>query len=437
MAQFIVFDGLFNHIHRKPVVKGARMSAIEDGTFHYRMMFLENRAVMLLIDPNDGTIRDASVGACQYYGYSLSELTAMKISDINTLSKSEVAVEMRRAMEGPKNHFNFRHRLASGEIRDVEVYSNPISLGGQKFLFSVIHDITERTRIEEQYRLLFERTGTGMAVLEPDGTLSLVNRTFTQLAEADDSEIIGRSFLEGVAEMDRAQMQEYHLKRIRGEDVPDTYEFQFNSLKGRQGWALLNLTFFPDSGQTLVSVIDITERKRLETELRYLSNHDPLTGLYNRRALRKQLTEELHRADRYKHALSVFMLDIDYFKPINDTLGHQAGDKILSSLAKMLESSVRITDYASRYGGEEFVVLLPETSLTKATELAERLRIEIAEHSISIGDNKEHNITVSIGVSTYPEHGDSGEDLLNAADSAMYTAKAAGRNCVRMAKDII
>ena len=274
-------------------------------------------------------------------------------------------------------------------------------------------------------------------MLEPDGTLSLVNRTFTQLAEADDSEIIGRSFLEGVAEMDRAQMQEYHLKRIRGEDVPDTYEFQFNSLKGRQGWALLNLTFFPDSGQTLVSVIDITERKRLETELRYLSNHDPLTGLYNRRALRKQLTEELHRADRYKHALSVFMLDIDYFKPINDTLGHQAGDKILSSLAKMLESSVRITDYASRYGGEEFVVLLPETSLTKATELAERLRIEIAEHSISIGDNKEHNITVSIGVSTYPEHGDSGEDLLNAADSAMYTAKAAGRNCVRMAKDII
>lgn len=437
MAQFTVINGLFDNTNRKLVEEGTRMSAIEDGTLHYRLMFLENRAVMLLIDPNDGTIRDASEGACQYYGYSLSELTAMKISDINTLSKSEIAVELRRAKEGLKNHFIFRHRLSSGEIRDVEVYSNPISLGGQEFLFSVIHDITERTRIEEQYRLLFERTGTGMAVLEPDGTLSLVNRTFTQLAESDESEIIGHFFLEGVAEVDRTRMHEYHLKRIRGEDVPDTYEFQFKSLKGRQGWALLNLTFLPDSGQTLVSVIDITEHKRLEDELRYLSNHDPLTNLYNRRALRKQLTEEIQRADRYKHALSVFMLDIDYFKPINDTLGHQAGDEILRSLAKKLESSIRVTDYASRYGGEEFVVLLPETSLTKAAELAERLRIEISDHSISIRDNKEHNITVSIGVSTYPDHGDSWEDLLNAADSAMYTAKAAGRNCVRVAKGII
>ena len=413
------------------------MAAIDKGALHYRSMFSENRAVMLLIDPHDGMIRDASVGACEYYGYSLSALTATNISDINVLRKSEVAVEMRRAREGLRNHFNFRHRLASGAIRDVEVYSNPLSLEGQKFLFSVIHDITERTRIEEQYRLLFERTGTGMAVLEPDGTLSLVNRTFTQLAEGDDSEIIGHSCLDGVAEVDRARLQEYHLKRIRGEDVPDTYEFQFNSLKGREGWALLNLTSLPDSGQTLASVIDITERKRLEAELRFQSNHDPLTGLYNRRALRKQLTEELRRADRYKHALSVFILDIDCFKPINDTLGHQAGDKIISGLAKMLESSIRITDYASRYGGEEFVVLLPETSLVKALELAERLRVDIAGHSVFVGDKKEHKITVSIGVSTYPEHGDSDENLLNAADSAMYDAKAAGRNCVRMANNIV
>lgn len=428
---------MFKHTHRKLVEEGDKMPAIEDGTLHYRSMFLKNRAIMLLIDPNAGAIRNASVGACQYYGYSLSELTAMKISDINTLSESKVATEIRRAKEEIENHFNFQHLLASGEIRDVEVYSNPIILEGQNFLFSVIHDITKRTQIEEQYRLLFERTGTGMAVLEPDGTLSLVNRTFTELADGDDSEIIGHSFLEGVAEIDRARMQEYHLKRKRGEDVPDTYEFQFNSLKGRQGWALSTLTFFPDSGQTLVSVIDITERKRLEAELRYHSNHDPLTGLYNRRALKKQLAEELQRADRYSHALSVFILDIDYFKPVNDTLGHQAGDRILSSLAKLLESSVRIMDYSSRYGGDEFVVLLPETSLTKATELAERLRIEIAGHSIPIGDNREHDISVSIGVSTYPAHGDTGEDILNAADSAMYAAKVAGRNCVRTAKNII
>lgn len=240
----------------------------ENYTLHYRLMFSENRAVMLLINPDNGRIVDASIGACKYYGYSLSDLTAMSIFDINTMSKDELAVEMQRAKEESKNHFNFRHRLASGEVRDVEVYSNPIPMEGQKFLYSIIHDITERKQAQEQYRQLFERTGTGMAVLEADGTLSLVNRTFAQLAEADESELIGHSFLEGVADADKARMQEYHLKRLHGEDVPENYEFQFKTLKGREGWALTNLSFFPDSGRTMASVINITERKQAEEALK-------------------------------------------------------------------------------------------------------------------------------------------------------------------------
>ncbi|MEN8170617.1 MAG: PAS domain S-box protein [Pseudomonadota bacterium] len=243
------------------------MSASEDHTLHYRLMFSENLAVMLLINPDDGRIIDASMGACQYYGYSLSDLTTMSIFDINVMSKDEIDVEMKRAKEESKNHFNFSHRLASGEVRDVEVYSNPIPMEGQKFLYSIIHDITERKQAQEQYRHLFERTGTGMAVLEADGTLSLVNRTFAQLAEADESEIIGHSFLEWVAEADKERMQEYHLKRLHGEDAPDNYEFQYKTLKGHRGWALLNISFFPNSGRTMVSAINITERKQAEQKL--------------------------------------------------------------------------------------------------------------------------------------------------------------------------
>jgi len=240
----------------------------ENHTLHYRPMFSENRAVILLINPDNGGIVDASIGACQYYGYSLSDLTAMSIFDINTMSNNEISVEMQRAKEESKNHFNFRHRLASGEVRDVEVYSNPIPMEGQKFLYSIIHDVTDRKEAEEQYRNLFERTGTGMAVIEADGALSLVNHTFAQLAEVDELELIGHSFLEGVADADKARMQEYHLKRLNGEDAPENYEFQFKTLKGSKGWALMNLTFFPDSGQTLASVINITERKRTEELLR-------------------------------------------------------------------------------------------------------------------------------------------------------------------------
>ncbi len=126
------------------------------------------------------------------------------------------------------------------------------------------------------------------------------------------------------------------------------------------------------------------------------------------------------------------MIDIDHFKPINDTYGHQTGDTVLRSFAAVLSGSVRQTDYAARYGGEEFIVILTETHLPQAEELAERLRISIAEHSILLAEGKELNITVSIGIASYPEHAQSREGLLKAADSAMYAAKRAGRNCVRM-----
>ncbi len=181
----------------------------------------------------------------------------------------------------------------------------------------------------------------------------------------------------------------------------------------------------------------ISERKQAEADLEFMATHDPLTKLYNRRSLTQMLTDELFRAHRYKHALSVFMLDIDHFKPINDTYGHQDGDTVLCNFARVLENSIRKTDYTARYGGEEFVVVLPETPLSKVEELAERLCLHIAEHPIRLKVGNELSITASIGVASFPEHAESWGDLLNAADSAMYAAKDAGRNCVRMAKNTI
>lgn len=176
---------------------------------------------------------------------------------------------------------------------------------------------------------------------------------------------------------------------------------------------------------------DITNRKHMEDELKHMATHDSLTGLYNRNMLEQRLNDEIHRAFRYNHALSVFMLDIDHFKSINDTYGHRIGDIVLRSIAKVLESSIRNADYVARYGGEEFVIVLPETALTKAEELAERLRNQIAKYPLQTEDDKEINLTASIGISTFPEHGQSCQDLLEVADSSMYAAKKAGRNQVK------
>ena len=177
--------------------------------------------------------------------------------------------------------------------------------------------------------------------------------------------------------------------------------------------------------------LDINERKQMENELKHLATHDALTGLYNRNVLDQRLNVEIHRASRYNHAMSIFMLDVDHFKPINDTYGHGIGDTVLCNFAKVLESSIRNTDYAARYGGEEFVVILPETPLPKAEELAERLRNQVAEYPFPIGDDKDLNLTVSIGIATFPENAQTGQELLEVADSAMYAAKEAGRNQVK------
>jgi PAS domain S-box-containing protein len=123
----------------------------------YRSLFENNHSIMLLIDPGDGDIMDANLAACNYYGYSRDEMTSMKITDINTLSPEEVHEEMRNAKLEKRNCFNFRHRLADGRIRDVEVFSGPVFINNEKLLYSIIHDISDRKKIEEEKEQLIEK----------------------------------------------------------------------------------------------------------------------------------------------------------------------------------------------------------------------------------------------------------------------------------------
>lgn len=163
--------------------------------------------------------------------------------------------------------------------------------------------------------------------------------------------------------------------------------------------------------------------------LEELSTHDGLMGLYNHRTFYKLLEDELARAVRFKHPVSLLLLDIDHFKRVNDTHGHQAGDAILKGLSDLLVKQARAIDRVCRYGGEEITVILPETDATAAMNLAERLRAAVERQSFDIG-GKTVGITVSIGVATYPQLVDALEKLVTAADTAMYAAKQGGRNRV-------
>ena len=177
-------------------------------------------------------------------------------------------------------------------------------------------------------------------------------------------------------------------------------------------------------------VSHIIDKIKLFQETKRLSITDALTGLYNSRYFYKYLDSEIARTKRYGSSFSLMLFDIDNFKKLNDTYGHQAGDEALQELARTLKSVSRETDIVVRYGGEEFIIVLPNTTEEEAISLAGRIVQAVQETKIRIGSDKLVSITLSGGIATYPLNASSARVLLNAADNALYAAKAAGKNRV-------
>jgi len=169
---------------------------------------------------------------------------------------------------------------------------------------------------------------------------------------------------------------------------------------------------------------------RLQETLQQQSIRDPLTGLFNRRYLEESLNQELSRAQRQQHQIGVIMIDIDHFKKFNDTYGHDAGDYVLQTVGSLLKSYVRGFDIACRYGGEEMILVLPESSLEIASKRAEEIREAIAQITLSHNSQLLGSLTASFGVANFPQHGATSNAVMQAADAALYRAKAAGRNQV-------
>lgn len=183
------------------------------------------------------------------------------------------------------------------------------------------------------------------------------------------------------------------------------------------------------AGQIGLSVANI----RLREALRSQSIKDPLTGLYNRRYLAEMMEREIRRAVRAEQSLGILMLDLDHFKKFNDTYGHDAGDTVLRETASHLSKSIRVEDIVCRFGGEEFVVILPTADLNAAYNRAEKIRSKLRELTVLHQGQSLGMVTISVGVAALPDHGTSPKELLEAADAALYRAKREGRDRVVMA----
>lgn len=187
--------------------------------------------------------------------------------------------------------------------------------------------------------------------------------------------------------------------------------------------ALLDALSLPLSS-ALANAVRIAEAERL-------SQTDDLTKLHNARYLRQFLLNEIRRARRYGSSVAALFLDLDDFKRVNDAHGHLAGSHVLMEMAAVILSSIRDTDAVARYGGDEFVIVLPDTQIGLAGTVAERIREKIAKHYFNGGRNLKLSLTASFGVAAFPEHASSPQQLIACADTAMYEAKAANKDCVR------
>lgn len=283
----------------------------------------------------------------------------------------------------------------NGEHFPVEISLSPFDMDQDKMALATVRDITDRKRFE---RTLQEKN-----------------------IELENANLAKDRFLESI----RHELQTPLNAEQEKESIKSIYEKHLQILNNKLQKKIQQLENASDRAAELV---------KINQQLAELAIRDPLTGLFNRRYLEESLKRELFRAKRKKTQLAVFMIDIDNFKDINDEFGHSTGDSILRLMSQCLTENIRQEDIACRYGGEEFTIILLESSAETAWNRAETLRKSIENLSHRYKKPIAKKITVSIGISLFPQHGQTAKSLINAADRALYLAKNQNRNQVVMSQ---
>lgn len=285
-------------------------------------------------------------------------------------------------------------------------------------------------QIEESYRELQENLPVGVYRAVEEGLIQTTNSALIRMMGFESFEALQSARLHEV--WVHPEQRTKMIERLRDEGFVLGYEVTLRRADGTELEASFDARGTFDSEGNLVYfdtiVQDITERVEAQRRLEQMARTDSLTGLCNRQHLMERFEAELARSCRYDRPLSVMMIDLDHFKQVNDGYGHLAGDEVLVAAASVISRTLRGTDFVGRYGGEEFLAVLPETPLKGALDLAERLRsaMEDACHRMPCGDRLE--VTCSIGVAEAVC--DEVEEIIDLADAAMYAAKRAGRNAV-------
>ncbi len=408
----------------------------------FRMALDSSIDAVYLIDREQMRFIDANETALATLGYSYQELLQLGPQDL-------------KPDEGELNRINRRfdeviqsasktgmiqtiHQRKDGKRLPVEVYLRAIMSEGRQLLVAVVRDITARLKAEsvlreseERFRVAFNQAAVGLAHVSPEGRWLMVNKKLCEIVGYSKRELLSMRFPDITHPEDLISDWALARRMIAGEIDEKTREKRYRHKNGYYIWVNLTSSMVRDAHgnpkyySTVVE--DISRRKQIEEELLHLANHDALTSLPNRSLLLDRLSQALVFAGRSEGQVAVMLIDLDRFKNINDSLGHEAGDKIIMEVGRRLSASVRPGDTIARLGGDEFVVIRPDVVKEDAVAIMAQQILEALSRPMTI-QGHEFYPTGSIGISMFPKDGLDSQALLKNADTAMYRAKDAGRN---------
>ena len=453
---------------------------------------VETASDMLMFIDRDLRYRMVNPAFAAFHGSTPARLAGRRVAEVELPAiYAEITPHLEASLAGATRHFTFHGSDPAGQERWLEVMLRPyLEQGAVAGIVVSLHDLTEvraaqaaleaeRANLEAQvqtrtaeiqaanaalqesesrYRTIFNSVSEGILIQDPeDGRVLDVNERVLQQYGGSREAVLAAGFgalLAGVPPYSLADALE-HNKRVQTEG-PQTFEWLVRRRDGSHFWAEISLSLCLIDGHSrlLATTRDISQRKAAEEalqqaraaaeaanrelqaanrELQRLATTDSLTGVWNRHHFEEALTAEIRRVARYrKQPLSLMLFDLDHFKEINDTHGHPVGDQVLIALTRRIQDQVRAVDVLARWGGEEFMVLLPHTRGEDAVKLAEKLRQLVAgEPFPEVGQ-----VTSSFGVAEYRPQETSAQ-WLKRVDDALYAAKAGGRNRVCLAEAVL
>jgi len=412
-----------------------------DSLLQLTQFAMDNVSVGIYWIDRDACIHYANNHACKMLGYTNEELTRLTLADLDPNFPIERWNEHWLRLKQDKTEtYETRHKRKDGSTLPVEVVSNFLSSCGHEYKVAFATDISERKRKEAESLSLRNQLQSTLDAV-PDllfevgfnGNIYAYHSPRTDLLAAPPQVFLGKSFTDvlppDVAKICLSAILEANEK---GLSTGKQYELQ---LPQGKLWFELSVSRKPlivgQEPRFIFLARDITERRAAADEIKFLAFYDPLTGLANRRLMSDRMEQLLSLARRTGELVAICMLDLDGFKKVNDEMGHDGGDQLLIEVAKRLQECIRESDTASRFGGDEFSVILGGFKENgECIKSINRIISKLAEPYIV--NNQIARVTASVGTTIFPNDGGSPDQLLRHADEAMYDAKNSGKNCYRL-----